>query len=344
MKQKRQKTIWNLVRPLLVVGLLLVGGAALASQLGAEFTTKRTPAVPKVAVAITPAPTPTATPTPKPTVKPAPTATPKPARKRVAYVKPLPAVKPAPNSAVDHLVPVTAGALPTPTPSPGMGSSPASPTPTPAFPNTFYSSTNWSGYMSPAGNFTAVSGSWTVPTSTGVAGTYASDAAWIGIGGVTSGDLIQVGTDNTVTPGGQLEVMAWYELLPDVMTPIPSLTVHPGDVMSAEIHRISGDNWQINLTNTSNGQTFSINVTYSSSLSTAEWIQEDPSYASGGLVPFNHFTPVNFTGAMATSNGINQTAAALGAQAILLVDSHNHPLAVPTLINADGKSFSVYRP
>jgi hypothetical protein len=186
-----------------------------------------------------------------------------------------------------------------------------------------------------------VSGSWTVPSVTGNGRTVTADAAWIGIGGVTSNDLIQVGTTEIVDPGGQVSFGAFYELLPAPETPIPSMTVGAGDAMSADISEQTPGHWQITIGDATRGETFTIAVGYDSSYSTAEWIEEDPSYASGGLVPFDNFGVVHFSGSKATADGASQTLGALGAQVIILVSGAGTPLATPSALSSSGQSFSV---
>jgi hypothetical protein len=336
-----------------IISVVSVCGSALASHIASDLTATARPTISHHAVAVglqSPPATPFVSPAPQPKTI---TATIKPKKVvRLAVVpRTLPAVVAVPDSAVSHLVPVTTTVPPTqaPTPAPGLGSggqtSTPSPTATPAPspPSTHYTSTNWSGYLSPAGNFSDVSGTWTVPHTTGTSSTSTGDAAWIGIGGVTSDDLIQVGTDDTVDRNGQSTTTAFYEMLPASETPIPSMVVTAGDTMSADIHQIAGDTWSITMSDVTRSETFSINVHYASSLSSAEWIEEDPSFSSGGLVPFDTFTPVAFSSSQATAAGVTQTAAAAGAQAIVLVDSAGNPLAVPTQIGPDGQSFSVSR-
>jgi hypothetical protein len=260
----------------------------------------------------------------------------------VLVPKPLPVVAPAPDSPVSHLIPVdqpVPAPYPTSTATPGPSTSPG-PNPAPTAP-VVYSSTNWAGYMSPAGNFTGIGGSWTVPHVTGNGFTSSGDAAWIGIGGVTGNDLIQVGTDDTVSPSGHVSTIAFYEMLPAPETPVPGMNVAAGDVMSADIHLLSGTQWQINISDVTQNETFSITVSYASTKSSAEWIQEDPSYSNGSLVPFDTFGTVSFTGAQATAGSTTETMAASGAQEIIMVNNHGHAIATPTAIGSDGQSFSV---
>src|SRR5205823_10341559 len=134
---------------------------------------------------------------------------------------------------------------------------------------------NWSGYAATGGTYTAVSGSWSVPqfSPDGPAGI---DAAWVGIGGVRSRDLIQAGTQQTVSGSGRTQYEAWIEMLPRSSRPVP-LQVHPGDSITVSINEESTDQWLIHFTNNTTGQTYDTTQTYTSSHSSAEWVEEAPS-------------------------------------------------------------------
>jgi Peptidase A4 family len=201
-------------------------------------------------------------------------------------------------------------------------------------------STNWAGYVSPTGKFTAVSGSWTVPTATGNRSNESADAAWIGIGGNADVNLIQVGTGNDVPQGGQASYDAFYELGQADPTTL-TMTVGPGDKMSAEIHQVKGAQWLVRLVDKTRHEQFATNVRYTSSESSAEWIEEDPSYPSGKLMAFDTFGSVGFTGVTVTEDGVTQTLAQAEAQAIVMINGANTPIATPSGIGADGQSFIV---
>src|SRR6185503_10225868 len=81
---------------------------------------------------------------------------------------------------------------------PGTGTQPDTTTPSSAAITTD-TSTNWSGYAATGGTYTSVTGTWTVPTVS--ATTAGADATWVGIGGINSTDLIQAGTEATVSGG-----------------------------------------------------------------------------------------------------------------------------------------------
>ncbi len=201
-------------------------------------------------------------------------------------------------------------------------------------------STNWSGYVATGGTFTAVSGTWTVPQ---VSGTKpgAGDATWVGIGGERSRDLIQAGTDATVLGAGRVRFSAWIETLPQAAQTVP-LTVGPGDTVTVSLTQQEAGVWAITFENHTTGQRYQTTVRYSSSLSSAEWIEEAP---SGGrrTLPLDDFGTVQFRNATAVEDGRRVTAAQAGARPIAMVDRGGQVLARPSPLDGDGAGFSVTR-
>ena len=246
--------------------------------------------------------------------------------------QPVPASAPTPGNSVTNL---------TPTPPADGGSNSGSNNPTP--PPSGYSSTNWSGYLSTAGSFSAVSGSWAVPHVTGNGSSTTADGTWIGIGGVNTNDLIQVGTENTVAANGQVSTFPFYELLPASAQLVTGMSVTAGDAISASITKLTATQWNITIHDNTNARSFTTTVSYSSSLSSAEWIEEDPSFSNGNLVPFDSFGSVSFSHAGATLNGNSANLNGSSAQIVTLVNNANQPVATPTAIGSDGASFSVNR-
>jgi hypothetical protein len=243
-------------------------------------------------------------------------------------------------SADDHPDQVTSppgGTPPQTQPFPGVPPQ-TQPFPFPDNPNTSH---NWSGYAASGGTFTQVSGTWTVPefNSDSPAGI---DAAWVGIGGVRSRDLIQAGTQQTVSGSGQTQYEAWVEMLPRASRPVP-LQVHGGDSVSVNIAEQSPDQWQIQFTDNTTGQTYSTTQQYTSSHSSAEWVEEAPSGGRGGVLPLDNFNTIPFSNGMTTKNGQSQTIQAAGGNGITMIDNANQQLAVPSDLGADGASFSVSR-
>jgi Peptidase A4 family len=60
--------------------------------------------------------------------------------------------------------------------------------------------------------------------------------------------------------------------------------VNPGDSITVDIHNVSGKTWSINVSDAGHW-TYSDKVTYASSESSAEWIQEAPSLESVQTIP-----------------------------------------------------------
>jgi hypothetical protein len=234
----------------------------------------------------------------------------------------------------------------------GAGGSPGAPNPTPSAPpqpsqprvprgqNT---SQNWSGYSATGGTFTAVTGTWTVPQFTPDSPTGA-DATWVGIGGVDSHDLIQAGTQQTVSRAGATQYAAWVETLPETSRPVP-LTVNPGDsvTVSVALQPQGRDQWQVSFTNNTTGQTFQVSEQYTSSMSSAEWVEEAPSSGRGRQIPLDNFGRVDFSQATTVKDGKTITVGAANAQAITMVGRGGQELATSSPVGPDGASFSVTR-
>jgi len=248
--------------------------------------------------------------------------------------KAAPVVTPAPDSSVSSLTPVASATPPSTTPT----TTPAS-VPTTAS----YTSTNWSGYLATNGSFNAISGSWHATTAIGVSGTTSADSTWIGIGGVTTSDLIQVGTQNIIAANGQVATTAFYELLPDFAQTVPGVTVTPGDSMTASLSEISSGQWAVSITDQTNGQSYTATVAYASSNSSAEWIEEDPSFSSGRQIPFDNYQTAAFSGGSTTLNGASSTIAGSNAQSIFMVNRSGQTISAPSALTGNGSGFTVTR-
>lgn len=253
----------------------------------------------------------------------------------IVVSQPVAVSQPTPGTSVQQLEPTptqtTAPSTPTGTTTTGGTSS----DPAPATGG--YYSSNWSGYAAMSGKFTAVSGTWVIPSVSGNGAGESGDASWVGIGGINSSDLIQAGTDNTVNADGSVSSIVFYEMLPNPAMEVTSLKVSAGDTITASVSQLATGEWNITVSDTTTGQSYTNIVSYSSTYSSAEWIEEDPSYSGGSLVPFDRFSHVVFSGGSTTMDGVSSTIASSNAQPITLVDGSNNPLATPSvLINDDG--------
>jgi hypothetical protein len=204
-------------------------------------------------------------------------------------------------------------------------------------------SRNWSGYVASGGTFTSVSGTWTVPTVSASTGTAVrADATWVGIGGATTTDLVQAGTEATVD-NGVVTYAAWVETLPQPSQPV-SLAINAGDTVTVSLTQQIAGVWNITIRNATTGGVYDGTVTYASSTSSAEWIQEAPTAGKGGVVLLDRFGTVRFTNASTVKDGKTVTPAMAGATAVTMVNNKTGvTLATPSALGADGASFSVTR-
>jgi hypothetical protein len=204
-------------------------------------------------------------------------------------------------------------------------------------------SQNWSGYAASGGTYTAVSGTWTVPqfSADSAAG---ADAAWVGIGGVNSRDLIQAGTQQTVSGSGSTHYEAWVETLPQASHPVP-LTINPGDSITVSITQQpqAQGQWLIAMTNQTTGQIVNVTENYTSSMSSAEWIEEAPSATRGRQVSLDNFGAIDFSAGSAVKDGQTVSIGAAGAHPITMIGRGGQTQATPSSLGADGASFRVSR-
>ncbi len=212
---------------------------------------------------------------------------------------------------------------------------------------------NWFGYNQGTleqGSklFNSIGGQWTVPTVTQhTAGQAEASSDWIGIGGgcidagctATDSTLIQTGTEQDVSATGQTTYNAWYELVPAPELSITSLTVHPGDRMSASISEVVSNSnaWTITLKDLTTGQSFSTTVPYSSTHATAEWIEETPLEigTNAGFAALPNLSNPAF--GSATTNG--QPAGLKTSEELDLTDSNGNVIGTPSAPNATADGF-----
>jgi hypothetical protein len=165
---------------------------------------------------------------------------------------------------------------------------------------------------------------------------------WVGIGGLTGADLIQAGT-LAINALGRTEFDAWIETLPQAAQRV-QLAVTPGDSVTVSIDEQGAGSgaWQMSISNNTTGQRYQTSVSYTSSESSAEWIQEAPVGPSGNL-PMDHFGSVDFSIATTLANGQKLNLAQTNARSITMLNANNDALAEPSSVGSDGASFTVTR-
>lgn len=205
---------------------------------------------------------------------------------------------------------------------------------------------NWAGYVSAdqGSQYSAISASWIVPAVSAQAGSdLSADAAWVGIGGTTSGDLIQAGTQALVDSSNHTQYEAWYEVLPDASQPVP-LLVSAGDSVQVSLAQTSPGEWHIAFADTTTGKSYATDVAYNSSLSSAEWVQEMPSMARGrSFIPLDDFNTIAFSDASVTENGVVENLSQAHASPLEMVNIKGETLAEPSALVSQGSSFAVMR-
>lgn len=213
-------------------------------------------------------------------------------------------------------------------------------------------STNWSGYAVTGSSFTSAKASWTVPSAncSKTPNTYA--AFWVGLDGWTSSTVEQTGTDSDCD-GSSPSYYAWYEFYPNPSELISSVSVAPGNHMSASV-TYSGSEFTITITNETTGKSYSKSSKVSGAKrSSAEWIAEAPCCTNrGGILPLADFGTVDFgddyTGVSGTNDATDSSTSgaisAFGAdvnEAIMVNGSTGADEAVPSSLSSDGTSFTV---
>lgn len=184
-------------------------------------------------------------------------------------------------------------------------------------------SSNWAGAVLIGSGYTAVTGTFTVPTpqspngnSGGSGGGFgrgfgdssssSAASAWVGIDGDTwSEAILQTGVDFTVE-GDQVSYDAWYEWYPDYAYDFSGIDISSGDEIKVTVEASSKASGTATIENISTGQsvshTFSRDVEGDLGELNAEWIVED--FEEGNsLVSFADFGSVTFSNALATDNG-----------------------------------------
>ncbi|MFT8872911.1 MAG: G1 family glutamic endopeptidase [Sporolactobacillus sp.] len=203
-------------------------------------------------------------------------------------------------------------------------------------------SSNWAGYAvtGSARAFTAVSASWSVPAATGMSGSVG--AQWIGIGGYSSADLLQMGTIEELS-GRQETTELFWEQLPAAAQDIGTVPV--GSKVTASITPKTADTWLLIFSIAEPGgqklvKTISATVAagYAAGIETsAEWISEDPSDGNGNLYPLANTGMVNYTNVRA--DGLPLNAVGNVVHPLAVTDTASRLQLIPSDLTAGGAAF-----
>jgi hypothetical protein len=240
---------------------------------------------------------------------------------------------------------------------------PATLTVTAPAPSSPTASLNWSGYVDSGATFSAVNGSWIVPTVTCAQGEVAYSAHWIGIDGNTSSTVEQDGTEADCLPNAEgipsPSYNAWFEMFGDAAVNLgfeeelsPSTNpVSPGDSISASVS-VVGSEWTLAMTDSSSshqGWVFSTSVAFAGAAqSSAEWVVERPELCTsfGGLgdqcspASLADFGSVSFSDATATATGGSSGPISSYSDTAIEMVGPPNVLALPGALGADGETFT----
>jgi hypothetical protein len=206
---------------------------------------------------------------------------------------------------------------------------------------------NWAGYVTATGPTIAlvnrmdgVHGRWTVPVvdCTGVPDTVLG--VWVGIDGLVSPTVEQVGTA-TECRQGRATSYAWSEIYPG-----PPLTigqsVRPGDVIDAAVTSVGEAQFALSVEDTTAGWQFSERRQAVGRRDSAEWIVEAP-VINGTLTALANFGTVAFTDASVTIDGHDRPVGGTGqwTSSLHMVAPNGRGRAVASAPDDTGTRFSV---
>ncbi len=206
-------------------------------------------------------------------------------------------------------------------------------------------SLGWAGYIVSSSfngkrEITAVSASWNVPQVNASAGDGYS-SAWIGIGGQLDKTLIQIGTEHN-TINGKATYAGWYEMLPDYSIRIKDFVLAPGHRIAASITLVdsSADEWNLVLTDLTNGQVFNKNFVYNSTRSSGEWIVER-STVNGQISSLSDFGSITFNDCTVDISRDNGVIGNFTYSRVHMTDQTFTRLASASTLSSGGSSFNV---
>ena len=188
-----------------------------------------------------------------------------------------------------------------------------------------------------------VQAQWVItPVTCGQERTYS--AMWVGIDGVSEGNVEQAGSSGECA-NGQPRYYAWFEMYPDPPQILPFFPVHVGDTISVDVQYHDPALFTVVLQNLTTKHTIKLSRTNPQALrESAEWVIEAPTNRSFGVLPLAPFGKATFTQARATVDGTLCTISSCRLPyTMLIMENADHQIrAVPTTLKLNGTSFSIY--
>jgi hypothetical protein len=188
-------------------------------------------------------------------------------------------------------------------------------------------SPNWPGYALDGTSLNGAQGTFNVPNLSATAGTSVA-SKWVGVDGNTNSFLIQTGVTELYDPTtNSVLAYAWWEILPAPNTPILTMTVSPGDSITATVQQVAGTTWGISVVDT--GQSFTSDQYYAGPETSAEWIFEAPSL-NGSVQQLGVYSPsVTFSSLAVDGNQVQ-------FDRLFMVDNIGAVVSSPLSLDANG--------
>lgn len=177
-------------------------------------------------------------------------------------------------------------------------------------------SLNWSGYAAITGSsdspnptygsVKSVFGTWIVPAVTANPNGDTYSSSWIGIDGYVNATVEQIGTEQDMINGNQINY-AWFDLYPADTQVIEGFPVNVGDVIEGSVRYLGeedgNDVFRLTIKNLTQGKKFSIVQQTLPGIpahrSSAEWIVEAPGIIISNnqlaILPLANFSSVSFS-------------------------------------------------
>jgi hypothetical protein len=198
-------------------------------------------------------------------------------------------------------------------------------------------STGWAGYelSGASGAFSSVSANWAEPTATCTKGNQ-SAAFWVGLDGVSSDSVEQVGSIAECT-GGTASYLGWYDVYP--ADPVYfTKVVKPGDALSASVTFSGTKTYTLVLTDSTQDWTQTATVSETGlARSSAEVVTSGPG-ADGSSPELTDFGKVTYTDCT-----VNATS--MGTQSpvkVTMVDDAGNVMVSPSAMTSAGKFTSTW--
>lgn len=205
-----------------------------------------------------------------------------------------------------------------------------------AFPGPVHSSI-WAGYDTGRRSATSVTATWTQPTVRSRAIGWAEASFWVGLQGIRTRTVEQIGVFGVVEDGGVADYHAWYETYPRPLVPISQtkLLVSAGDVVTATVAVVGQDRFRFSIADRTTGARFATTRTVMAVGDTAAAVSVE--------------APEERSIALASFDSVQFTACAVDGRAIAtfaltkkdIVTRNGVVKAVTGSVGADHTSFSV---